>query len=172
MKQDCILVIEDQEDLAELYEANLKKAGYNVRNAFTGEEGVAEFQANGADCILLDMTLPEMHGAQVLQEIRAHSASVPVIIITGETSARLREQCERLGVNGYLAKPPDYDAMLKAIHRALKEPTGEYEVVTLRLPKSVVARLHEIDDNLERAITTLCEQRASAAPQKRAAGDT
>ena len=78
MSEHCILVIEDQEDLAELYETTLKRAGYGVRLAMTGEEGVGEFQAHGADVVLLDMTLPEMNGAEVLKQIREVNASVPV----------------------------------------------------------------------------------------------
>ena len=42
MKKHCILVVEDQEDLAELYMATLTKGGYDVRIAYTGEEGIAE----------------------------------------------------------------------------------------------------------------------------------
>jgi DNA-binding response OmpR family regulator len=161
MGEHCILVIEDQEDLAELYEATLRKAGYKVRNAFSGEEGIAEFNASGADVVLLDMTLPEMHGTQVLREIRDINASVPVIVITAEDSEQLREQCERLGVQDYLAKPVNYDAMLTAVHLALDSPPEEAEIITLRLPSRIVQQLTEIDTNLERAITQLVEQRES-----------
>ena len=161
MSEHCILVIEDQEDLAELYEEAIKKAGYRARMALTGEEGLAEFRASGADVILLDMTLPEMHGAEVLREIRATSASVPVIIITGEASEQLHQQCERLGVHDYLAKPVNYDALLASIKMALELPTAEAEVLTLRLPARVVAQLTEIDPNLERAITRLLEERGA-----------
>jgi DNA-binding response OmpR family regulator len=163
MGEHCILVIEDQEDLAELYESTLKKAGYNVRNAFTGEEGIAEFQANGADVVLLDMTLPEMHGTQVLKEIRALNASVPVIVVTAEENDQLREQCERLGVQDYLAKPVNYDALLTAVQLALEAPPEEAEVITVRLPSRVIRQLGEIDSSLERAITQLVEERDSKA---------
>ena len=163
MSEHCILVIEDQEDLAELYEATLKKAGYKVRNAFTGEEGIAEFRANGGDAVLLDMTLPEMHGTQVLSEIRSLNASVPIIVITAEASEQLREQCERLGVQDYLAKPVNYEAMLAAIKMALENPPEEAELITLRLPSRVIHALKEIDSNLERAITQLIEERNGRA---------
>jgi DNA-binding response OmpR family regulator len=155
-----ILVIEDQEDLAELYESSLEKAGYEVTNAYTGEEGVAEFEANGADAVLLDMTLPEMHGTKVLEEIRNLSASVPVVVITGETLAESRNVCNRLGVQEYLSKPPDYDDMLKAFERALSSPTTDeqYMVVTMRLPVSVLQTLTDVDPNLERAITRICDE--------------
>jgi DNA-binding response OmpR family regulator len=167
MGEHCILVIEDQEDLAELYEATLRKAGYKVRNAFSGEEGIAEFNASGADVVLLDMTLPEMHGTQVLREIRDINASVPVIVITAEDSEQLREQCERLGVQDYLAKPVNYDAMLTAVHLALDSPPEEAEIITLRLPSRVVQQLTEIDSNLERAITQLVEEQESKANKAR-----
>jgi DNA-binding response OmpR family regulator len=155
-----ILVIEDQEDLAELYESSLEKAGYEVTNAYTGEEGVAEFEANGADAVLLDMTLPEMHGTKVLEEIRNLSASVPVVVITGETLAESRNVCNRLGVQEYLSKPPDYDDMLRAFERALSSPTTDeqYMVVTMRLPVSVLQTLTDVDPNLERAITRICDE--------------
>jgi len=159
MAEHCILVIEDQEDLAELYESSLKRAGYNVRNAYTGEEGIAEFKASGADVILLDMTLPEMHGTQVLREIRDINASVPIIVASAESSEQLREQCERLGVQDYLAKPLNYDAMLMAVKLALDSPPEEAQLITLRLSSRVVQQLTEIDANLERAITQLVEER-------------
>ncbi|HEY0547116.1 MAG TPA: response regulator [Pyrinomonadaceae bacterium] len=158
MSEHCILIVEDQEDLAELYESSLKKAGYQVRIAYTGEEGIAEFKTGGADAILLDMTLPEMHGSQVLREIRALDAGVPVIVITGEENEQLRAQCERLGVHDYLSKPVDYDLMLKAIRHALETPAEAAEIITLRLPSRVIQKLQEIDTNLERAITKLCEE--------------
>jgi DNA-binding response OmpR family regulator len=157
MNEHCILVIEDQDDLAELYKATLKKAGYKVQLALTGEEGLAEFQANGADLILLDMTLPEMQGTQVLRELRTLNANVPVIIITGETGELYRDESTRLGVQGYLSKPPDYDELLKMIHDSLEAQPEEAEVVTLRLPKRVIEQLNEIDSNLERAITQLVD---------------
>ncbi len=160
MSKHRILVIEDQEDLAELYQSSLEKAGYEVTNAYTGEEGVAEFEANGADAVLLDMTLPEMHGTKVLEEIRNLSASVPVVVVTGETLAESRNVCNRLGVQEYLSKPPDYNDMLKAFERALSTPTTDeqYMVVTMRLPVRVLQVLTDVDPNLERAITRVCDE--------------
>lgn len=165
MSEHCILIVEDQEDLAELYEATLEKAGYKVRTAYTGEEGIAEFRADGADVVLLDMTLPEMHGSEVLREVRKLNASVPVIIITGEENEQLREQCERLGVQEYLSKPVDYNLMLGAIKHALAAPAEEAEIVTLRLPKKIIEQLTAIDTNLERAITRLCESEPHSLTQ-------
>ena len=168
MGKHRILIIEDQEDLAALYETTLTKAGYEVSKAYTGEEGVADFQDKGADAVLLDMTLPEMHGLQTLQEIRALNTNVPVIVATGESSADTRRQCERLGVQNYLTKPVDYNELVKVFRGALadeKNLTEEYEVVTMRLPTRVIECLAGIDQNLERAVTTMCEERQKNSKQ-------
>ena len=159
MGKHRILVIEDQEDLAELYKSGLEKAGYEVTNAYTGEEGVAEFEANSADAVLLDMTLPEMHGTKVLEDIRNLSASVPVVVVTGETLAESRDVCSRLGVQEYLSKPTGYDDLLRAFQRALSSPATDeqYMVVTMRLPARVIRTLTGVDQNLERAITRICD---------------
>jgi DNA-binding response OmpR family regulator len=157
-----VLVIEDQEDLAALYDSALSKEGYEVSKAYTGEEGVALFEDNGADAVVLDMTLPEMHGVQTLQTIRNLNANVPVIVVTGETDDNIRQQCERLGVQQYLSKPADYQDIMNALGRALSDPkttTEEYQVVTLRLPTRIVRCLTGIHENIERAVELICEEK-------------
>jgi DNA-binding response OmpR family regulator len=157
-----VLVIEDQEDLAALYESALGKEGYAVSKAYTGEEGVALFEDRGADAVVLDMTLPEMHGVQTLQAIRKLNANVPVVVVTGETADEIRRQCERLGVQQYLTKPADYRDITDALRRALSDPkttTEEYQVVTLRLPTRIVKCLMGLDENLERAVELICEEK-------------
>ena len=157
-----VLVIEDQEDLASLYEQALTKEGYEVLKAYTGEEGVALFEDEGADAVVLDMTLPEMHGVQTLQSIRGMNANVPVVVVTGETSDETRRQCERLGVQEYLSKPAHYSDIMGALRRALSDPkttTEEYQVVTLRLPTRIVKCLMGLDENLERAVELICEEK-------------
>lgn len=160
-----ILVIEDQEDLAALYESALGREGYRVTKAYTGEEGVAAFQDDGADAVLLDMTLPEMNGVKTLQQIRDLDTNVPVVVATGETSADTRQQCTRLGVQEYLTKPVDHLDLARALRRALADPmsaTEEYEVVTLRLPRRIVRALTSADESLERVVTRLCEEKIKA----------
>ena len=157
-----VLVIEDQEDLAALYEQALGKDGFEVSKAYTGEEGVAVFEDSGADAVVLDMTLPEMHGVQTLQAIRGMNANVPVVVVTGETSDETRLQCERLGVQQYLSKPADYRDILNALRRALSDPkttTEEYQVITLRLPSSIIKCLTGIDENIERAVELMCKEK-------------
>ena len=160
-----VLVIEDQEDLAALYESALDREGFEVSKAYTGEEGLALFEDNGADAVVMDMTLPEMHGVQTLRQIRGLNANVPVVVVTGETSDETRRQCERLGVQEYLSKPADHNHILEALRRALADPktaAEEYEVITLRLPSRIVKCLTGIDENIERAVELMCEEKFEA----------
>jgi DNA-binding response OmpR family regulator len=162
MGEQRVLVIEDQEDLAALYESALEQDGFRVAKAYTGEEGVAIFEDRGADAVMLDMTLPEMHGLKTLQALRDLNANVPVVVVTGETSEETRRQCERLGVQGYFAKPADYREIIAALRRALSDPkttTEEYQVVTLRLPSRIVKCLMGLDENIERAVELICEEK-------------
>jgi DNA-binding response OmpR family regulator len=162
MNSRRLLVIEDQEDLAALYVSALVKEGFEVKVAYTGEEGVALFEDDGAAAIILDMTLPEMNGIQTLEHIRSLDTRVPVIVATGETSDEKRKHCERLGVQAYLAKPVRSEDLANAIRAALSDPkvtTEEYEVVTLRLPTRIVRCLHGLNENLERAVEMICEER-------------
>ncbi len=162
MGEHRVLVIEDQEDLAALYERALTQEGFRVTKAYTGEEGIALFEDRGADAVVLDMTLPEMHGLQTHQAIRGRNANVPVVVVTGETSDETRRQCERLGVQEYLSKPADHRQIISALRRALADPkttTEEYEVVTLRLPTRIVRCLMGLDENLERAVERICEEK-------------
>lgn len=160
-----VLVVEDQEDLAALYESALEKEGFKVLKAYTGEEGLALFEDKGADAVMLDMTLPEMHGVQTLKQIRALNTNVPVVVVTGETSDETRQQCERLGVKEYLTKPAHHADIVSALRRALSDPkttTEEYQVVTLRLPTRIVKCLMGLDENLERAVELICEEKFKA----------
>jgi DNA-binding response OmpR family regulator len=158
MSNHRILVIEDQEDQAKLYELALTRRGYQVTNAFTGEEGIAEFQSNGADAILLDLTLPEMQGLQVLKEIRHINASVPIIIVSGKDRDEIHEEAQLLGIQASFMKPADLSEICEALENAIENRKEEYRIVTLRLPRNVIDTLNRIDSNLERAITELCER--------------
>jgi DNA-binding response OmpR family regulator len=162
MGSQRVLIIEDQEDLAALYERALGDEGFEVLKAYTGEEGVALFEDEGADAVMLDMTLPEMHGLQALQAIRSLNVNVPVVVVTGEADDATRHNSERLGVQEYLSKPADHRQIISALRRALADPkttTEEYEVITLRLPTRIVRCLMGLDENLERAVERICEER-------------
>ena len=107
MPRQSILVIEDEPDILELVRYNLANAGFEVRCADTGEEGLAEARAQAPDLILLDLMLPGIDGLEVCRTLRAEArtAAVPVVILTarGEESDIITGL--ELGADDYIVKP-------------------------------------------------------------------
>ncbi|SDS92736.1 DNA-binding response regulator, OmpR family, contains REC and winged-helix (wHTH) domain [Paenibacillaceae bacterium GAS479] len=99
-----ILIVEDEEAIARVLAAYLKKAGFGVDRAADGEEAMQQFEAGDYSLVLLDITLPGIDGWELLKFIRAKSAC-PVIMLT----ARDRLQDRLGGLNGgaddYMTKP-------------------------------------------------------------------
>ncbi len=84
-----ILVIDDSSDVLTLCNAILRHAGFNPRVASCGADGVALFQAEEIDLVVLDMGLPDMDGSEVLAALRAHRRDAKVLISSGYDRQKL-----------------------------------------------------------------------------------
>jgi CheY-like chemotaxis protein len=98
-----VLVVEDQANIASLLNEFLGGSGYRVKIAATGEEGLDHVSAFQPDIVLLDLTLPGMMGAEVLDRLRGTHPHVPVIAMTGDPE-RAKGIIER-GAVACLMKP-------------------------------------------------------------------
>ena len=105
-EQVRILLIEDDEGIADLYRFRLANDGYSVEVAGDGEEGLARARATMPDLIFLDLRLPTMSGLDVLRGIRADpaTAAIPVVIVTNFDEPDLRSQGVSLGALEFLVK--------------------------------------------------------------------
>ena len=99
-----ILIIEDDTRTADMLYDLLEKQGYGVKVAHLGMEGITTFKQMKFDLIVLDMTLPDKDGMEVLKEIRTIS-SVPVIVLTDGDSKDSVTSLLYAGANDYLTKP-------------------------------------------------------------------
>lgn len=116
-----IAVVEDNPDNRLLVEALLDDL-YDLSEFETGTEAVAGLEAARPDLVLLDISLPEMDGTEVLKWLRAESSirDVPVIALTAHAMAGDREKFISAGFNDYVTKPiVDEDVLLDAIERCL-----------------------------------------------------
>ena len=118
-----VLVIEDNPDNRELISLALKRSGYEVVCAETGEEGVAMAVREKPYFILMDIALPGIDGIEATRRIRASAANgdIPIIAVT---SYAMRGDMERIlaaGCNGYFEKPIDPLRIVADIHKILKE---------------------------------------------------
>lgn len=116
-----IAVVEDNPDNRLLVQALLEDK-YEISEYETGVEAVEGLQADAPDLILLDISLPEMDGPEVLAWIRQQPdlKDVPVIALTAHAMAGDREKFMKQGFNDYVTKPiVDEDVLLEAIERWL-----------------------------------------------------
>ena len=113
-----ILIVEDEEAIANLIRMNLVKAGYQCELAFDGEEAADKIAEKSYDLILLDIMLPKLNGYEVLEY--AKSVDIPVIFLTamGETQQKVKGL--RLGAEDYIAKPFEIAELLARVETVLR----------------------------------------------------
>ena len=127
LKGRRILIFEDNLINAEIAELLLKDAGVRTDHAVNGREGLKIFEASKAgyyDAILMDIRMPVMNGYEATEAIRAlnrsDALSIPIIALTAEAFKETVDYAESLGMNGYIIKPVDSDAMLRTIAEKIK----------------------------------------------------
>ncbi|RMG62034.1 MAG: response regulator [Calditrichaeota bacterium] len=116
-----ILIIEDDFDLVWMIRKLLDVKGYEVLTAVTAEQGIDQFSRHIFDIqlVLLDLTLPDMEGETVLQEIFKVRPEIPVIITTGSEDRSQQRRLEASGIYAYLVKPFDLTRLVELIEQRL-----------------------------------------------------
>lgn len=115
-----ILLVEDNADLAEGIEYNLKLEGYDVRIAGTGRLGVEAARSWRPDIVILDLMLPEMDGYQVLRTIRGDGNQVPVLILSARGEEADKVRGFRLDADQYVTKPFSIVELLERVAALLR----------------------------------------------------
>ncbi|WP_078433622.1 response regulator transcription factor [Metabacillus halosaccharovorans] len=100
-----ILVVEDELSIRSFVSLNLKKRGYLVTEAETGEEALRLYHRENFDIILLDLMLPGVDGFEVCQEIRKINQTVGIIMLTARTQEKDKVEGLIIGADDYLYKP-------------------------------------------------------------------
>jgi len=105
-KKIKILLIEDEEMLANMYEVKFKNEGFDLEKALDGAEGLEKAKANTPDFILLDIIMPKMDGFSVLKALKEdpNTKDVPVMLLTNLGQEEDIEKGKELGSVGYLVK--------------------------------------------------------------------
>jgi two-component system response regulator FixJ len=110
-----ILLVEDDDSMRVALERQLNGSGYRCRSFASAESLLADAIEADAACIVSDQGLPGMSGLELLAELRVRGAFLPMILITGHDSVRLRNDAARRRVAGYLVKPFSRAALLSII---------------------------------------------------------
>jgi two-component system response regulator RegX3 len=114
-----ILVVEDEETLAEAISFLLSKEGFDVAVAASGPAAIESFEKTGADLILLDLMLPGLSGTEVCRQIRTKS-SVPIIMLTAKDSEIDKVVGLELGADDYVTKPYSSRELIARIRAVLR----------------------------------------------------
>jgi DNA-binding NtrC family response regulator len=120
-----VLVIDDDRDFCCTLGESLEAAGYDVRTAFDGETGLAEFTRMRADVVLLDVIMPgKMEGVETMSELADVHPETPIVVMSGGGTGDPKNylcSAEALGASATIAKPFERTALLAILEKV----TGE-----------------------------------------------
>ncbi len=119
MPEPKILIVEDEEDLAENLADLLELEGYTTKICLSGEEALEEIKTSLPDIALLDIQLPEIDGIEVLRRLKELQPTLPVVMVSASSQRGMGEKIKEYGADGMIMKPYDQDELLQLIEELL-----------------------------------------------------
>jgi len=155
-----ILVVDDEKNIRRTLTMILRSAGYQVREAASGEEGIARLAEGPSDVVLLDVNLPGQDGLETLRQIKSGAGSPEVIMISGQATVTTAVEATREGAFDFLEKPLSKERVLIAVRNATEVSSLGDELGRFRA--SEAKRYTMVGDSP--AIEALRKQIATVAP--------
>ena len=126
MTEKTVMIIEDEEDAAELFAEMMRVSGYRVVKTSKSVPAIEIMTAEKPDVILLDIMMPEVSGLDILRAMRRDPAlaNIPVVIITAKGMPADIKNGMEAGASTYLTKPVGFLDLKEAVERALGRPTA------------------------------------------------
>lgn len=117
-----VLLIEDDEDIADLVAHNLKRHGYGVTTAYNGEEGLELAASRSFDLVILDIMMPGKNGFEVFRELKKdeRTMSVPVLFLSARAQLEDKLTGLSLGADDYITKPFSPKELMLRVQNILK----------------------------------------------------
>ena len=132
-----ILVVEDDEHLAEGLAFNLRNSGYEVETVVTGEAALEAVEQRAFDLILLDLMLPGIDGIGVVRALRESGRKMPVLIVTARTRVADAIAALDAGADDHVSKPFDLDELLARIRGALRRISWSRDSTHREAPRTL-----------------------------------
>lgn len=119
-----ILIVEDQENLANLIKNGLESEGFSVDYVLDGEQGLRRIELNHKDydLMILDIMLPKISGLEICREVRRKNIGIPIIILTAKDGVKDITEGLNLGADDYIVKPFSFAVLLARIYAILRRP--------------------------------------------------
>jgi DNA-binding response OmpR family regulator len=117
-----LLVVEDFDELYELYSDFLAGAGFAVEGSSIGQEAIEEARRARPDVIVIDLGFPHVNGCELIQLLKSEPSTchIPVLALTGHVQPRFAELAREAGADSVLCKPCPLDELLREIERLLR----------------------------------------------------
>jgi two-component system chemotaxis response regulator CheY len=116
-----ILAIDDSASIRQMVAFTLKSSGYEVVDAVDGMDGLDKAKAKSFNLILTDQNMPRMDGLTLIKNLRAmpQYKTVPILMLTTESSDAMKQQGRSAGATGWLVKPFDPQKLIEVVKKVI-----------------------------------------------------
>jgi len=139
-----VLIVDDEESIRWVLGKCMEKAGYTASHAENGAQGIELANSNNFSAIILDITMPDMNGFQVMKELQNSGIDTPVIIITAQNTVKNAIDAMKEGAYDYIAKPFDLDEVKITVQRAIESFDNAKKLELLRVDSVETDTLQDI----------------------------
>ena len=115
-----ILLIEDEQNIADLLQLHLTQLGYTFEHAADGEQGLARALAGDFNLVILDINLPKINGLDICRTLRKHKERLPILMLTSRASDMDKVIGLELGADDYLTKPFNIHELIARVRARLR----------------------------------------------------
>ena len=111
-----ILVVEDEETIADVITTKLRKEKYEIDTSYDGEDGLYKALSNIYDLIILDIMLPKTNGLEILKEVKENDISAKVIMLTAKSELEDKLKGFNTGADDYVTKPFHIEELIARVN--------------------------------------------------------
>jgi FixJ family two-component response regulator len=119
-----VYIVDDDESVRTALSRLMRSAGIKSHAYESSERFLAEVRNDGNACILMDITMPQMNGMELVVQLKKRGIEYPVIALSARDDNEARQLAQGLGVRFFMRKPVDDQALIDAINWVVKEPAG------------------------------------------------
>lgn len=113
MKHKDLLIVDDEHRYADMLAKRLRLRGCTCSVCYNGRDAIRALEEATFMLVVLDLQLPDLYGTEVLKQIKAIRAELPVVILTGHGTETDRQECLRQGAFAFIHKPLDIDKLVE-----------------------------------------------------------
>lgn len=157
-----ILVIEDEQRVAELIKKGLEELGFHITLAFDGEMGKKLALTKTYDLILMDLILPKINGIDLCREIRVTHPDIPIIMLTALGTTDDKVEGFDAGANDYLVKPFDF----RELHARIRALIKRSQTQNSSFSQGFILRFADLEMNLETKLVRRNDELIDLTPKE------